>query len=139
MGLIDTDAVVAWADHLIASRDRSPMQVMDVALAGRRPVIEVIDLLGTVPGDGNLAAAAHWALGLLLQQFLAGRVPLERAVDMLWAYSNWAAVPEDERQRAGNFTDALFCAQRGYCGTLDSVRAEVEAFLLEHATHGARA
>ena len=133
MGLIDPGAVIDWADNMIAAVDNPPIQVIDVSLAASRPATDIMDLLQAVPGDGDPAAAALRVLALFLQRFRAGRVSLERAVDMLWAYSNWAAVPEDERLQAANFTDALFCAQQGYYGTPNSVRAAVEAFLVEHA------
>jgi RNAse (barnase) inhibitor barstar len=132
MDLIAKDAVVAWADRIIAVLDKPPIQVIDVSLSAGRPEVVVMDLLAAVPGSGDLAAAAHRALRLLLLEARAGRVPLERVVEALWAYSNWATVPEGERVRAGNLTDALICAQRGYYGTLESVRSEIEAFLVEH-------
>ena len=132
MGLISKDAVVAWADRIIAALDEPLIQVIDVSLSAGRPEVEVMDLLAAVPGSGDLAAAAHRALGLLLQEFRAGRISLERVVEALWAYSNWATVPEGEQVQAVNFTDALFCAQRGYYGTLESVRSEIGSFLDEH-------
>jgi hypothetical protein len=136
MGLTDVESVVAWADQVIAVLPAPPMEVIDVALTGSRPPEEIVDLLGLVPGGGDLTAVAHCVLGLFLQRFRSGEIALERAVDMLWAYHNWAMIPDDERLRAGNFYDALFCAQRGYCGTLQSVREEILDFLGSQAAMG---
>jgi hypothetical protein len=133
MGLITPDEVVAWADRLIAALDDPPIQVIDVSLAGSRPAVEIMDLLAAVPGRGDLAAAAHQALGLFLRRFRAGGISLEQAAEMLWAYSNWASIPEGERLWASNFTDAVYCLRHGYAGTDASVRAEVEEFLAQHS------
>jgi hypothetical protein len=133
MALTDVNAVVAWADQTIAALPEPPIQVIDVALAGSRPADELVDLLAVVPGRGNLTAVAHQVLGLLLRRFRNGEFSEELAVDMLWAYHNWADIPEQERLQAGNFADALCCAQQGYYGTLDSVREEILEFLGTHA------
>lgn len=133
MGLVTPDEVVAWADRQIAALDEPPIQVIDVSLAGSRPAIEIIGLLAAVPGSGDLVAAAHRSLGLFLRRFRAGGISLEQAADMLWAYSNWASVPEDERLWASNFTDVVNCLNLGYYGTPESVRSEVEEFLSRHS------
>jgi hypothetical protein len=133
MALTDVDTVVAWADQTIAALPEPPIQVIDVSLAGGRPADEVVDLLALIPGKGDLTGVAHRMLGLFHERMRAGEIELELAVDMLWAYHNWAQIPENERLQAGNFHDALFCAQHGYYGTLESVRQEILEFACEHA------
>jgi hypothetical protein len=133
MGLISPDAVVVWADRVIDATDDPPIEVIEVSLSGGRSPVEVMDLLRLVPGAGDLGAAAHRALGLLRRRVRDGSVPSDRAAEMLWAYSNWATVPEDERLWAVNLTDAVECLHLGY-GTPDTVRSEILAFLDQHAT-----
>lgn len=133
MGIINPDEVLVWADRMIAALDDPPIQIIDISLAGSRRAIEIMDLLAAVPGDGDLAAAAHRALALFLQRFRAGGISLEQAAEMLLAYSNWASVPEGERLWASNFTDVVYCLDQGYAGTPDSVRSEIEEFLSRYA------
>src|SRR5438045_198723 len=87
MGLIGPEEVVAWADRVIDALNEPPIQVIDVSLASSRSPDEIVDLLDAIPGDGDLAAAAHRALGLFLPRFRAGSISLEQAAEMLWAYS----------------------------------------------------
>jgi len=133
MGLTTADEVVEWADGQIAALDEPPIQVIDVSLAGSWRAVEIMGLLNVVPGEADLARAAHRALGLFLRRLRDGGISLEQAAEMLWAYSNWASVPEDERLWASNFTDVVNCLNLGYYGTPESVRSEVEEFLTRHA------
>ena len=133
MGLVTADEVVAWADRLIAELDEPPIQLINVSLSGSSPAYMIVDLLAAIPGRGDLALAAHRALGSFLQRFRTGAISLERAAEMLWAYSNWASVPDDERLWASSFTDTANCLKQGYYGTTESVRSEVDAFLVRYS------
>lgn len=134
MALLDKDAAVVWADRTIMALDDPPIEVIEVSLAGNKLPFEMMSLLASVPGPGDLTAVAHQVLGLLRERLEAGDATLEAAVDMLWGYHNWAAVSEDERRRACKFSADLFGAQEGFWGTLDNLREEVMAFLVRHAS-----
>lgn len=136
MALLDNDAAVAWADRTIMALDNPPIEIIEVSLAGNKPNDEMMRLLAAVPGQGDLTAVAHQVLGLLHKRLEVGDVSLEAAVEMLWAYHDWAAVSEDERLQAGNFSEYLFGAQEGYWGTLDSVREEIMGFLVRATRRG---
>jgi hypothetical protein len=133
MALTNVDAVVAWADRTIVALPEPPIQVIDVALAGSLPADQVVELLSAVPGGGDLTTVAHQVLRLFLQRFQTGDIALELAVEMLWAYHNWAHISEPERQEAANFDDALFLARQGHYGTLETVRQDILDFSRAHA------
>ncbi len=132
MTLVDEEAAIEWADRTILASDNPPVEVIDLSMAGDQPPDELMRLLASVPGQGNLAAVAHQVLGLLHGRLEVGDVTLEQATDMLWAYHDWAAVSEEEIDAAGNFSDYLYMAQMGAYGTLDSVREEILDFLARH-------
>jgi hypothetical protein len=129
MGLTTPDEVVGWADGQIAALDEPPIQVVDVSLAGSQPAFEIMCLLSAVPGGADLTRAAHRALGLFRCRFRAGGISLEQAAEMLWAYSIWASVSEDEQLRASNFRYVVNCLHLGHLRTPESVLKEVEEFL----------
>jgi hypothetical protein len=132
MGLMSQRYVNAWADNIIGACDEPPIEVIDVALAASRPTHEVMSRLAEVPGEADLAAAAHRALGLLRQRLVRDELSLEGAVQTLAAYHCWAHVPEGESLEAGNFQELLYLAREGLYGTFQSVREELLRFLTEH-------
>ena len=133
MGLVDKDMVIAWADRVVMASQDPQIEVIEVSLARSRPTDEIMGILASIPGEGDLTITAHHVLRLLRERLKAGDVSLESAVDMLWAYHVWADVPEGERLNAGNFPEYLYGAKEGYWGTLDGVREEVMQFIAEHA------
>jgi hypothetical protein len=132
MGLMSQRDVIAWADNIIGTCEEPPIEVIDVALAGGLPAHEVMSRLAQIPGEGDLAAAAHRALGLLRQRLARGEISLEGAVQALAAYHCWARVPQGESLAAGNFEEWLYLARAGLYGSLQSVREELIRFLTEH-------
>src|SRR5262245_29325794 len=62
-GLVSPELVVAWADRVIlADRAMEAPTVLDLALAARSPLAELVSLLGAVPGDVDRAAVGRrWA------------------------------------------------------------------------------
>jgi hypothetical protein len=136
MGLVTPAEVVAWADRQIAALDEPPIELIDVSLAGSRSPVQVMDLLKAIPGDGDLTAAAHRALGRLLKEFRAGGLSPEQVADMLSAYSNWASVPAGERTAASTFRELVYCMRQGWFGTSESVRSEFEDFLVRNSAEG---
>ena len=65
---------------------------------------------------------------LLRQCFIAGKIPPESVVEMLWNYHSSASIPDDERLAAANLSAFLEDAEHGYYGTLEGVREEVDKF-----------
>lgn len=138
MGLVEPEEVVAWADRVIIELAAPPIEVIDIAMASRQPADEVARLLARVPGPADFTAAAHRALGILQERFLAGNLPLEVVADMLYVYSTAAKIPEAERQMAAIFIDEYYLSS--YYGTIEfsGLRNEIGRFLAEH-TAGFRA
>lgn len=129
MGLLDHSTVIAWADSEIERTETPCCALIDVALAGRLSRNDLIKLLAGLPGSADLELAAHRALGLLKKRYRQGEITMQAAIQSLQAYYSWASVPESEGLQAYNFDDALICAEYGYYGTTETVRAELEAFL----------
>ncbi len=132
LGLVEPGAAVAWADRIIAAAEATPIEVMDVAMASRQPVDEMIRLLGRVPGSADFTHAAHCALGFMRERFIGGGLSLEAAADMLWAYAREANIPEDERDVAASFIHEYHCLV-DYFGTPVELGNEITQFLAEHA------
>lgn len=127
--LLDNDAIVDWADRTISKSDDPPIEIIEIALAGKMPLEEMTSLLKSVPGQGDLSVGAHQTLRLLRDQLGAGTITLESAVNTLWAYHQCAFVEEAEKSQAVSFSNLLYMAQEGEGGTLESVQEEVLSFL----------
>jgi hypothetical protein len=121
MNLVDKNAAIDWADRTILAFENPSIEIIDVSMEGDQPP-DLMRLLASVPGQGDLAAVAHQILGILHGRLEAGHVTLEQVMNMFLFYKDWAAVSENERWEAENFSDELYCAQEGHYGTLDSVR-----------------
>lgn len=136
MGLIGPDEVVAWADRVIDVLDAPPIQVIEASLAGSRSIDDIVDLLTTIPGDGNSAVAAHRVLGLFVQRFRASGIAMDEVIKMLSAYCEFALIPEDERRAAESLTDALVRLRSTYSDVPDSARSQIEAFATQYSAKG---
>jgi hypothetical protein len=134
MGLLDNGAVVAWEDRNLIALKAPPVQLIDVSLARDLPPDELMRLLESVPGQADLAAVAHQVLAHLRERFDSGAVTIEKAVDMLWAYHNFACVLQDELWEAGNFPEYLYGVQEGWYGPLEALIDEFRKFSDRHAT-----
>ena len=97
MGIICREDVIAWADQLLL-QSTVPVQVIDVSLAVQASLRQLDALLERVPGEGDLALAAHAALGRF--KLVLHDMPLNAAVQKIVAYGNTARVPEQENNDA---------------------------------------
>jgi hypothetical protein len=135
MALLDESEVIAWADSEIAQSGCPSAELIDISMADPRARDELIKLLCALPGSADYEAAAHRVLGLLRAKLSFGEVSLRFAVRALEAYCSWARVSEKEGFLALSFDDAMSCADHGYYGTEDSVRADVEEFLRKYGSN----
>ena len=135
LGLIAIGEFVAWADRAVSASKEPPIEVIEVSLAGRKPVDEVQRLLEAVPGRCDPATPAHQVLGLMRERFESQQITLEVAVGLLLAYQLLANVAEDERLQAENFSDDLFLIRESEIDgwTLDDLKNEVMTFWEEYA------
>src|SRR4051812_33538446 len=85
MAIIRREDVIAWADQLIM-QSAVPVEVINISLATQAKNYELDALLGKIPGDGDLALAAHTALGRL--KLLLHELPLADAIKRIISFGN---------------------------------------------------
>ena len=129
MDFIANETVVEWADRNILALEDPPIELIEISLAGKLPCDEVMRLLKSIPGAGDLTLAAHQALSLLHAELVNGSLTLDSAENRLWAYQQWATIPEVEKDQVIGLCDALVMASIGYEYFFDDIRAEVLDFL----------
>jgi hypothetical protein len=130
MGIIRREHVIAWADQLLL-QSAVPVEVIDISLAVHAKEYELDALLKKVPGEGDLALAAHAALGRL--KVLLHDLPLADAVKKIVEYGSTAKVPEEEHQAAILFRDLYDDMLAGYSGSETELWQMLGDFVNRHA------
>lgn len=69
LDLVRVAQVIAWADELVATLPRPPIEVIDLALMTTQPADEVVSALGKVSRAADKQAVALQVLGLLRRRF----------------------------------------------------------------------
>ena len=130
MGIIRREDVIAWADQLLL-QSAVPVQVIDVSLAVHAKEYELDALLAKVPGEGDLAHAAHAALGRL--KVLLHDLPLGDAVKKIVEYGNTARISEQEHIDVTNFRVIYQDMLAGHCGSEEELWQMLRDFVNRHA------
>ena len=130
MRIIRRDDVIAWADQLLM-QTAVPVPVLDVSLATKAKDYELDALLGKVPGDGDLALAAHAALCQF--KLLLHELPLDDAIKRIISYGNTASIPEKEHLDACLFRDLYDGMLEGYSGSEEELWQRLHDFVNQHA------
>ena len=101
MGVIDKVEVIAWADGLVASRDRVPEWLLDVSLAANQDKWAIEAKLRDVPGERNPLVSAYAAIQRFGKEFEAnGKFTSKEAAHMLVIWAASAKVGQDHWVRA---------------------------------------
>jgi hypothetical protein len=130
MGIHRREDVIAWADQLI-TQGGAPIQVINLSLAAQAKDYELDSLLAIIPGDGDLALAAHAALRRF--KMLLPDLSLEDAVKQLVTYGNTARVPESEHHVATFFRVRYDHIGVGHAESENELWELIGVFLCRHA------
>jgi len=130
MGINRPEDVIAWADQLLLLKS-VPIEVINVSLAAQAKDYELDTLLTKVGGEGDLALAAHAALGRL--EPLLHDLPLADAVNKLVAYGSTARVPQTEHEAAALLRDLYEDMLDGHCGSEQELWQTIRDFINRHA------
>ena len=135
VGLVDRDRIVAWADSAILA-DRAPEApvVLDLALAGHKPVAEIVSLLSQVPGEVDQSVVGRRLAGQLRERFARGTLDVVGVARAMYRLLREGYAPDDEFESMAYVADdRVDLALEGVYGTLDDVSAEVAEFLERYA------
>jgi hypothetical protein len=135
-GTVDVREVVAWADRAILANqaDDAPV-LLDLSLAGRRSVSEVVSLLGEVPGEADPPAVGRQLAGELATRLAAGQMDIVATARAMYRILREGYAPDREFEgHAYAADDGVDLALSGTYGTLDDVRHDVAEFLSRYAT-----
>jgi hypothetical protein len=134
-GLIDKPSVVAWADSVIEERQEIDPAIIDVCLAGSRPVGEMISMLRQVKGSMR----PEVSLGMLLAY--AAEIHRDRnertgqIVLGLFRLTRMEDLPQDVEMKLHRLDDGLYLAREGYYGSKSSVTMALQDWLSEYSEY----
>src|SRR4051812_27469506 len=87
-GLLWPEAVIAWGDAVVASRPPVPGWAVELSLAAVNTVRTLPDLLSDVPGETSDDTPLQLLLGLLYQEWHAGRLDWRAVQGIAWELSD---------------------------------------------------
>ena len=133
-GLVDTPAVVAWADRLIlADRIAEAPAVLDLSLAGSRPPAEIVALLGQVPGAPDHASVGRRVAARLRRALESGELDVVAVARGMYRMLREGYAPDSDFEGMAYFADdGVDLALARTYGTLDDIREELTAFLARY-------
>jgi len=125
-GIVERQLVVDWADQLIVREETPAYFLIELSLSGRNHLNDFIKLLDEYVGENKPEVSKRVILGLLLHQYEAGQVTLQKAVRAI----DWLALHIDYSKEEHSFMagldDEYHLVDEGICGTF----SEVECWLL---------
>lgn len=135
-GLIDVTMVVEWADQQILSdrADEAPA-LLDLSLASRKSVAEVVSLLGEVPGLVEPEAIGRRLVGMLAAKFRAGEIGVVATARTMCRILLEGYAPDAEFESDAYIVyDRVDLALEGTYGTLQDVALDVSEVLSRFAS-----
>jgi hypothetical protein len=125
-GILDRQLVVEWADQLIMQEEAPDYFLIELSLGGQNNLNDFTGLLDKYVGENKPAVSKRAILGILLHQYKAGQITLQkavRAIDWLTMHVDYS---EEERSFMAGVDDDYTLADEGFYGNV----SEVEIFLL---------
>lgn len=135
-GLVDVDAVVAWADRLILAdqADGAPV-LFDLSLSGGRKIADVISLLGEVPGAADPAAIGRRMAADLAAGLADGSLGIVKTARAMYHITCEGFAPDAEFESEAYWADdGVDLALEGVYCTLEEVGRQMTEFLARYQT-----
>ena len=131
-GYVEPAEVITWADQVIAAGDVPRPGIIEVSLAGSKPVAELAHALGEIEGATNSSRLA-W---LIFRQMAAAvrhnpAVAPQVARTLHQMYLGNLVPSAEARVQMSRLDDAFELAASGAWGTPNEAQAELVAFLSE--------
>jgi broad specificity phosphatase PhoE len=133
-GLVDVDAVVAWADRLILDdqADGAPV-LFDLSLSGGRKVADVISMLREIPGAAHPAAVGRRMAADLAAGLADGSFGIVRAARVMYLIMREGFAPDAEFESEAYWADdGVDLALEGVYCTLEEVGQRMTQFLARY-------
>jgi hypothetical protein len=90
---IEPDAVVTWADHVIAATSQPPIEIIDLSLSAGWPIQRRVDALGAMAKPISADALRKYASLLRIHVFL-GKLTELAAAKILYSLTPYDAAEE---------------------------------------------
>ena len=135
-GLVTVADAVAWADDVIMADARPDAAILDVSLAGKKPVFEVAKLLGEVRGPLDSERASRRLLGRMLRLLDDDPRRGNELAVALYRLARNGALPDDRFGMEPYRLDDEFELERQGMYDLDLRLSAIDAlrrYLLQHA------
>lgn len=130
LGFAAVEDAVSCADTRITALERPPGALIDVALAGRKPALEVAHLLRTIPGEIDPGRVSRRVIARFASDLEGGRATPERVVRALCSMQLEGRVPDPEAaSEIGRLDDVFSLARDGICGTREEAVRDLREFL----------
>ena len=114
LGLIDVNAVVEWADGLIAEQERPHWSLCELATSTRAYAEDVVKLLRQTPGLFDVATARRELFSLMAKRSQVDRVAARRVAHALYQLAMSDEIDDPElKQVAWWAYDGLDLAEDG--------------------------
>ncbi|HET7585856.1 MAG TPA: hypothetical protein VFK13_13150 [Gemmatimonadaceae bacterium] len=129
-GLVRRDAVVVWADGLVAAnRGREIPVLLDLSLGARKSVAELVSLLGEIPGTARPANVGRRLAREIYRGLRDGRIGVQSAARSMYGIMRDGYSPDDEfEMMAYTADDGVDLALAGVYGTLAELSRDVLEF-----------
>jgi len=133
VGEVSVEDVVAWADGIIMKEPEPDASLLDISLARRGGVHEVVRLLRTVPGETSSIDVMRAWLGHMLTALRSDPGCGRTIAQWLYRWAIEGELPEAEfGWEPYALDDSFHLADTGVC-SLDDALAQLEEYLLRHA------
>jgi hypothetical protein len=138
VGLVDVADVVAWADRLIGADAAGGAPVLlDISLSSRKSVVDVMSLLGEMPGQFDPHAVGRRLASNLAERYATGEVDVVGAARAMYRIMLDGLAPDEDFEDDARWADyGVELALDGLEGTLEEVGREIASFLERYRSIG---
>lgn len=129
-GLISKQEIIAWADAHIEAHEAPDPQVVEIAMAGNQFTDDVLRLLEGVRGRCESWKVRTRLFRTMRRSLVEDEDRLQQVAHILFRMAvNGDAPCSDAEARMFAFDNAVALALDGICGSPDTIRIEILAFL----------
>lgn len=139
IGMVPKQSIIAWADHVIESEENLPWEIIEISLAGKKSVGEIVLLLSDVGGEVNSFIVIQIIFGILghalarqaqsaaMTAWLMYRLLTQYDLDLL---EGWRLT------RGLYFDDSFALAEAGIYDDTEKTTSELVTFLSTYLANG---
>lgn len=135
-GFVTKDEVIAWADRQLERTPRPDIELIEVAMSGKRHIIDVANLLKEIQGDVDSELVYQGVFDAMLHKLNENPALERHIIRILFEMAQENEAPNEAAKAEMYHLDYAFSLAIEGFGSLADVSRDLHGFLRRYATNG---